>query len=83
MQPLKAQVRNGRLVLDTPTSRPEGEIVELVELQDILTLNASEHPPLLTADDEAGLHAALNSLRDGNGRTRDQVQQTIDAILRR
>lgn len=30
MQPLKAQVKNGRLVLDEPTDLPEGEVVELV-----------------------------------------------------
>ena len=30
MQPLKARVHNGRLVLDEPTDLPEGEIVELV-----------------------------------------------------
>jgi len=30
MQPLKARVHNGRLVLDEPTELPEGEIVELV-----------------------------------------------------
>ncbi|HWL89110.1 MAG TPA: hypothetical protein VNO21_25080 [Polyangiaceae bacterium] len=29
MQPLKAQVHNGRLVLDEPTDLPEGEVVEL------------------------------------------------------
>jgi hypothetical protein len=29
MQPLKAQVRNGRLVLDEPTDLPEGEVIEL------------------------------------------------------
>jgi hypothetical protein len=27
MQPLKAHVHNGRLVLDEPTDLPEGEIV--------------------------------------------------------
>ena len=30
MQPLRAVVKNGRLVLDEPTSLPEGEVVELV-----------------------------------------------------
>lgn len=30
MQPLKAHVRNGRLVLDTPTELPDGTEVELV-----------------------------------------------------
>lgn len=28
--PLKAHVKNGRLVLDEPTDLPEGEVVELV-----------------------------------------------------
>jgi hypothetical protein len=32
MQPLKARVHNGRLVLDQPTDLPEGEVVELVPL---------------------------------------------------
>jgi hypothetical protein len=30
MQPLKAHVKNGRLVLDEPSDLPEGEVVELV-----------------------------------------------------
>ena len=30
MEPLKAHVRNGRLVLDEPTELPEGEVVYLV-----------------------------------------------------
>lgn len=30
MQPLKAQVRNGRLVLDAPTDLPDGTEVELL-----------------------------------------------------
>jgi hypothetical protein len=30
MQPLRAHVRNGRLVLDEPTDLPEGQMVELV-----------------------------------------------------
>ena len=36
MQPLKARVHNGRLVLDEPTDLPEGEVVELVPLDDML-----------------------------------------------
>lgn len=34
MQPLKAHVHNGRLVLDEPTDLPEGTEVELVALDD-------------------------------------------------
>ncbi len=36
MQPVKARVRNGRLVLDEPTDLPEGEEVEFVPLDDVL-----------------------------------------------
>jgi hypothetical protein len=36
MHHLKAQVRNGRLVLDEPTDLPEGEVVELVFADDAL-----------------------------------------------
>ena len=36
MQPLRAHVKNGRLVLDEPTELPEGEVVELVPLDDVL-----------------------------------------------
>lgn len=34
MQSLKAHVHNGRLVLDEPTDLPEGEVVELVPVED-------------------------------------------------
>jgi hypothetical protein len=36
MQPLKAHVRNGRLVLDEPTDLPEGKEIELVPVDDVL-----------------------------------------------
>lgn len=35
MQALKAHVKNGRLVLDEPTDRPEGEVVELVPVDEV------------------------------------------------
>ena len=35
-QPLKAQVFNGRLVLDEPTDLPDGEVVELVPVDEVL-----------------------------------------------
>jgi hypothetical protein len=34
MQPLKAHVRNGRLLLDEPTDLPEGSEIELVLVGD-------------------------------------------------
>ena len=36
MQPVKARVKNGRLVLDEATDLPEGEEVELVRLDEVL-----------------------------------------------
>ena len=36
MQPLRAHVHNGRLVLDEPTDLPEGDVVELVQLDEVL-----------------------------------------------
>lgn len=48
-QPLKAHVRNGRLVLDEPTDLPEGEVVELVPVVD----------DDLDDDDRAALHESL------------------------
>lgn len=50
MQPLKAQVRNGRLVLDAPTDLPDGTEVEL------LPADAWDG---LGNEDRAGLHEAL------------------------
>ena len=35
MNPVKARVKNGRLVLDVPTDLPEGEEVELVRLDEV------------------------------------------------
>jgi hypothetical protein len=46
-------------------------------------VEAIDQPPLLTEDEDAGLSAALDSLRAGRGRTLEQVRQRIDAILRR
>jgi hypothetical protein len=48
MQPLKAHVKNGRLVLDEPTDLPEGEVVELVPVGDDLD-----------DDDRAALHESI------------------------
>jgi hypothetical protein len=36
MPSLKARVKNGRLVLDEPTDRPEGDVIELVPLDEVL-----------------------------------------------
>jgi len=50
MQPLKAHVHNGRLVLDEPTDLPEGAEVELVAVDD--DFDPEERARLLAAIDE-------------------------------
>jgi predicted DNA-binding antitoxin AbrB/MazE fold protein len=49
MLPLKAQVTNGRLKLDEPTDLPEGAEVEVVIIDDGLSL-----------EERAELHASLD-----------------------
>jgi hypothetical protein len=55
MQPLKAHVHNGRLVLDEPTDLPEGEVVELVPLDEVLARGGD----YLNDEERAELHRAL------------------------
>jgi len=50
MQPLKAHVHNGRLVLDEPTDLPEGTEVELIAVDD--DFDPEERARLLQAIDE-------------------------------
>ena len=46
-------------------------------------VEAVENAPALTPDEDRGLANALSSLRAGEGRTLDEVRQTIDSIARR
>lgn len=57
MQPLKAHVKNGRIVVDEPTDRPEGEVV-YVQLVD--TVIADDQDDLDDAD-RAALHRELDA----------------------
>jgi hypothetical protein len=50
MRPLKAHVKNGRLVRDEPTDLPEGAEVELVAVDD--DFDPEERARLLAAIDE-------------------------------
>jgi hypothetical protein len=55
MEPLKAQVRSGRLVLDEPTDLREGEVVELVSLDDALGRGGDD----LDDEERAALHRSI------------------------
>jgi hypothetical protein len=57
MQPLRAHVHNGRLVLDEPTDLPEGEVVELLPLGAALPDEADD----LDDNERAALHAELSA----------------------
>ena len=50
MSPLRARVEKGRLILNEPTTLPEGMVVELV---------ADDEGDNLTADERQALHVAL------------------------
>jgi hypothetical protein len=67
MQPLKAHVHNGRLVLDEPTDLPEGEVVELVPLDEVLNSGGD----YLDDEERAALHRSIErGLEDAKaGRT--------------
>jgi hypothetical protein len=45
MLPLKAHVKNGRLVLDEPTDLPEGDEIDLVPLDEVLATSGSRPSP--------------------------------------
>ena len=55
MQLLKARVHNGRLVLDEPTDLPEGEVIELVPLDEELARGGD----YLDDEERARLHQSI------------------------
>ena len=73
MQPLKAHVQNGRLVLDDPaTDLPEGEVVELVPVDDVLAAGGD----YLDDDERAALQRAIEEGIDDfeNGDSEDAFE---------
>ncbi len=70
MTSMKARVRKGRLLLDEPTTRPEGEIVELVPLDEVIVRGGD----YLDDQERAQLHEELDaSLKES------RAGQLIDA----
>lgn len=70
MSSLKAQVQNGRLVLNEPTTLPDGEIVELVPLDEVLASGGD----YLDEEERQRLHQALRESIE-----QMKAGQTIDA----
>jgi hypothetical protein len=60
MQSLKAQVKNGRILLDEPTELPDGEVVYLAPVRGLVDAQPLADDGL--ADDErVALHEALEA----------------------
>ncbi len=72
MRALKAHVRGGRLVLDEPTELPEGEVVELVPLDEALASGGD----YLDDEERERLH---ESLREGIRQMK--AGKTVDAAV--
>lgn len=67
MKPLRAHVENGRIIVDDPTSLPEGTLLSLVSVSDVDDLGD---------DEREELHAAIREgIEDVKaGRTFDAVE---------
>jgi hypothetical protein len=71
MRALKAHVKGGRLVMDEPTELPEGEVVDLVPLDEVLAAGGD----YLDDDERERLHESLReSIRQM------QAGQGMDAV---
>lgn len=58
-------MKNGRLVLDEPTDRPEGEVVELVPMDVLLARGGDELDERERADLHRELDASLDEAKSG------------------
>ena len=77
MQPLKAHVRKGRLVLDEPTDLPEGEEIELVPLDEVLASGGD----YLDDEERERLHASIErGLEDVKGGRTVDARQVIERL---
>ncbi len=75
MAVFKAQVRDGRLVLDEPTELPEGEIVYLQEV-DLVADAAGELSDEEREDLFQALDEAIESVRPPDGAEADQADES-------
>lgn len=78
MQLLKAHVRNGRLLLDEPTGLPDGSIVELVQLDDMLANGGDD----LDDEERAALHRELEASFAASGQLIDLADAMADLRTR-
>jgi len=80
MASLRAHVHNGRLVLDEPTDLPEGEVVELVPVDDVLVAGGDYLDPT----DRERLHQAIaRGVADARAGRRVDAGAVLDELRRR
>jgi hypothetical protein len=76
MQPLKARVQHGRLVLDEPTDRPDGEIVYLVALDEGDDLDTEERARLEDSLERSAVQARAGQVIDADEVIRRLMSRT-------
>lgn len=59
MQPVKALVKNGRLMLDEPTTLPEGQVVYLQPIEGLVVTELEDRDDANRAELHAELEASL------------------------
>ena len=75
MSPLRARVEKGRLVLDEPTTLPEGTVIDLV---------ADDEGDDLTDTERSALHEAIaSSWRSAEGNRLQPASEILDELRRR
>jgi len=80
-QPLKAQVKGGRLVLDAPTELPEGTVVELVPADPYAHLDEADE---LDEQSRQRLHGVLKkSLAQAQAGEGRPAQELIDELRKK
>jgi hypothetical protein len=80
MRALKAHVRGGRLVLDEPTDLPEGEVIELVPLDEVLASGGD----YLDEEERQRLHQSIErGLEDVRAGRTVEAEQVIAALRAR
>jgi hypothetical protein len=80
MQPLKARVRKGRLILDEPTNLPEGDVVELFSRDEVLERGGD----FLDDDARAALHRELEaSILEADGGQTEDFSKVMAELRRR
>jgi hypothetical protein len=57
MEPLKAHVKNGRLTLDEPTDLPDGKVVYLTRVEELVVVDGDDGDQ----SDRAALHVELEA----------------------